>query len=192
VKSNGAFASGMLVENSEADLSSQYMHLFAGLRPLFECPRRTLAAQGNAKDNAAGAVARMICKNMDVVPLDQVHVSSFHFHLRGFSIDTFMMQGLPILLSTLPLKNDFLENWPVFRAVFHLMQSRPSALAPYIDQLLSVLSYVLNPEGPDQLGNEMRQEVLELVGLFNLQAPEKVQAGGWASISPLLSSCGEQ
>ena len=81
-------------------------------------------------------------------------------------------------MSALPLKNDYLENRPVFRAVFHLVQSNPSVLGPYIDQLLSVFSHVLNPEGPDQLGEETRRGVLELVGLFNSQAPEKIQAAG--------------
>lgn len=81
VKSNGAFASGMLVEHSDTDLSSQYMHLLAVLRPLFELPGEgPLAAQCNSRDNAAGAVARMICKNTGAVPLDQVRVDC-RFHI---------------------------------------------------------------------------------------------------------------
>ena len=72
VQSNGAFASGMLVENTEADLSSQYLPLLAALRPLFEVTEGSPHARLNAKDNATGAVARMITKNTEAVPLDQV------------------------------------------------------------------------------------------------------------------------
>ena len=87
-------------------------------------------------------------------------------------------------MSALPLKNDYLENRPVFRAVFHLVQSNPSTLGPYIDQLLSVFSYVLNPDGPDQLGDETRRGVLELVAMFNSQAPDKIQAAGLSVYLP--------
>ena len=65
----------MLVENSEADLSSQYLHLLAALRPLFEVAEGSSNARLNAKDNATGAVARMITKNTDAVPLDQASYS---------------------------------------------------------------------------------------------------------------------
>ena len=80
---------------------------------------------------------------------------------------TSTLQVLPIFMSCLPLKNDYLENRPVFRSVFHLVQSKPTVLGPYIDQLLGVFSYVLNPDGPDQLGDETRRGVLELVTMFN-------------------------
>lgn len=72
VQSNGAFATGMLVENSEVDLSSQYMNLLNALRPLFDVPEGAPAARFNARDNATGAVSRMILKNTAAVPLDQV------------------------------------------------------------------------------------------------------------------------
>ena len=87
-------------------------------------------------------------------------------------------------MSCLPLKNDYLENRPVFRSVFHLVQSKPTVLGPYIDQLLGVFSYVLNPDGPDQLGDETRRGVLELVTMFNAQAPDKIQAAGLSVYLP--------
>lgn len=75
VQSNSAFALGMLVENTEADLSSQYLHFLSALRPLFQCPEGAPAAHFNARDNATGAVARMIIKKTEAVPLDQVRLS---------------------------------------------------------------------------------------------------------------------
>jgi len=164
VQSNGAFAAGMLIENSEADLSSQYLPLLTALRPLFEVNDGSTPAALHAHDNAAGAVARMIVKNTAAVPLEQV---------------------LPILIGCLPIKTDFLENRPIFRAIFHLVHTNAGVLAPYLDKLLNVFAYVLNPDGPDQLGNETRAGILELLMLFNSQVPEKVQAAG---LSIYLSS----
>ena len=72
VRSNAAFAAGVLVENSDLDLSAQYLHILAGLRPFFVVAPESPATQFNARDNAAGAVARLILKNTAAVPLDQV------------------------------------------------------------------------------------------------------------------------
>jgi hypothetical protein len=62
----------MLIENSEVDLSSQYLPLLGTLRPLFDVNESSTTAALHAHDNAAGAVARMIIKNTAAVPLDQV------------------------------------------------------------------------------------------------------------------------
>lgn len=54
------------------DLSALYMQLLGGLQPFFEIPPNADSARLNARDNASGAVARMIVKNTAAVPLDQV------------------------------------------------------------------------------------------------------------------------
>lgn len=72
VHSNAAFAIGQLVENSDLDLSSQYLMILGALRPHFEAGPDASAAKLNARDNAAGAVSRLIIKNTAAVPLDQV------------------------------------------------------------------------------------------------------------------------
>lgn len=163
VHSNAAFAVGVLVEHSAVDLSPQYLHLLAALRPLFEVPSDAPTAKLNARDNAAGAVSRMILKNSDAIPLDQV---------------------LPVIVGILPLKNDFLENRPVFRALFHLFRRVPGVIAPYLDQLLPVFAHVLDPSGPDQLGDEVRAELIQLVQALNAENPAKIQAAG---LSPFAS-----
>ncbi|KZP16609.1 ARM repeat-containing protein [Athelia psychrophila] len=157
VQSNAAFASGLLIEYSEVDLSPQYLHLLAAFRPLFVVAPEAPAAKQNAKDNAAGAVARLIVRNTAAVPLDQV---------------------LPVFVETLPLKSDFLENRPVFRALFHLFRAYPQTLYPYMDRLLSVFAHVLDPSGEDQIGDEARAELIALVGALNREDPAKVQAAG--------------
>ena len=159
VHSNAAFAVGVLVEHSTVDLSPQYLHLLAALRPHFEVAPDAPAAKFNARDNAAGAVSRMIIKNTTAIPLDQV---------------------LPVIVGVLPLKNDFLENRPVFRALFHLFRSAPDAVALYLDQLLPVFAHVLDPSGPDQLGDDVRAELIQLIRALNAENPLKIQAAGLA------------
>jgi len=63
---------GMLLENTNADLSGQYMTVLAALQPLFQVSADARSVQFNARDNACGAVGRMIVKNVDAVPLHQV------------------------------------------------------------------------------------------------------------------------
>ena len=80
----------------------------------------------------------------------------------------------------LPLKNDFLENWLVFKALFHLFHMALGVLVPYVDQLLRVFAHVLDPSGPDQLGDETRAELLTLVNALNNENPAKVREAGLA------------
>ncbi|KIJ55832.1 hypothetical protein M422DRAFT_63753 [Sphaerobolus stellatus SS14] len=157
VQSNAAFATGMLIENSNADLSGQYLPVLGALQPLFNVTEGSRPVAYNARDNACGAVARMMIKNTDAVPLGQV---------------------LPIWFGSMPLKNDFLENRPVFRAIFHLIQARSGDVAPYIDQILGLFAFVLNPDGPDMLGDESRRAIIEHVAVLNQQIPDKIQAAG--------------
>lgn len=163
VQSNAAFAIGQLVENTEIDLSPQYLHLLAALRPLFAVTSDASAAKLNAKDNAAGAVGRLLLRNSAAIPLDQV---------------------LPIFVDALPLKNDYLENRPVFRAIFHLFRTNGAALYPFLDRLLQVFGQVLDPSVQEQVGEEIRGELIQLIGAVNAEDPAKVQASGLAMYLP--------
>ncbi|KAJ6607522.1 armadillo-type protein [Mycena sp. CBHHK59/15] len=157
VLSNAAFAVGLLVENTDMDLTPQYLQLLGALRPLFNTPPDAPANVMNARDNAAGAVGRLIVRNVAAVPLDQV---------------------LPVLVNALPLRHDVLENRPVFRALFFLFRTNSAALHPYIGSLLPVFAHVLNPDGPDQLGDEIRGELIQLIGALNAQDSGAIQAAG--------------
>lgn len=159
VQSNAAFATGQLIENSEADLSPQYMQLLTALQPLFSVEPEAPAPRLNAKDNAAGAVARMILRNASAVPLDKV---------------------LPVFIAALPLKNDYLENRPVYTAIFQLFSANGQAMYPYLDQLLQAFAYVLDPSVADQIGDEIRAQLIQLIGAINAEDPAKVQSSGLA------------
>lgn len=164
VQCNAAFASGLLIEHSEVDLSAQYLQILAALRPIFDAAPDAPAAKLNARDNAVGAVARMIVKNTAAVPLDQV---------------------LPVFLNALPLRNDYLENRPVFRAIFHLFKTQPALLHPHLDKLLQVFAFVLDPTNTsDQIGDEVRGELIGLLSLLNHEEPAKVQAAGLTAFVP--------
>jgi hypothetical protein len=142
VQSNACFAIGLLVEHSEIDLLPQYMHVLGALRILFNVSPTDPSAKPNAKDNAAGAVARLIICNTAAVPLGQV---------------------LPVLIGSLPLKIHYIENHPVFRAIFHPMRTNLQSLLPFMDQLLAVFAHVLDPSGLEQIGDETGAELIALV-----------------------------
>ncbi|KAF8266131.1 ARM repeat-containing protein [Lactarius quietus] len=163
VQSNAAFATGLLVENSEQDLSPQYIALLGALQPLFDLPTDAPAPRLNARDNACGTVARLILRNAAAVPLAQV---------------------LPVLIGALPLQNDMLENRPVFRAVLFLFQTQPDVLSPYLDALLRIFGHVLDPSKPDQVGDEVRAGLIGLIAALNAQSPEKVQQAGLTPFIP--------
>ncbi len=163
VLSNAAFGLGLLVEHSQMDLSPQYMQLLSALQPLFTVPAGSPPARFNARDNGAGAVARLIVRNTGAIPLEQV---------------------LPLWLSALPLKNDFLENRPVFRCIFHLFSTQSAALLPYLDTLLAVFAVVLDPNQADQISDDIRRDLINLIGLLNGEDPGKIQAAGLAAFVP--------
>lgn len=80
------------------------MQILQPLYPFFNFSNSKI----NITDNACGCVARMIVKAPNAVPLDQV---------------------LPLLLSNLPLKQDFQENDPVFSCIFLLLKmEHPSVI----------------------------------------------------------------
>ncbi|CAO3681569.1 unnamed protein product [Rhizopus stolonifer] len=143
VRSNGAYALGVLVSNSQVDLSTQYPALLTTLYPLFQ-PQ----AVPNITDNAAGAVARMIVSRPDAVPLDQV---------------------LPVFTSVLPLKADFAENEPVFHCIFQLFRANNSFVHGQVPNFLPIFSHVLMNEG--QILDDTRSELVQLIRALNAQLP---------------------
>ncbi|PFH51906.1 hypothetical protein AMATHDRAFT_58124 [Amanita thiersii Skay4041] len=159
VLSNAAFAIGLLVENTEVDLSGQYHNILTALRPLFGVTSDSPVARLNAKDNAAGAVARMIARNFTAVPLDQV---------------------MPVFIGALPLQNDFLENQAVFRALFHMFRTDTTPLRPYTEQLLRIFLHVLDPSSPNQLSDSTRRELIHLIGALHAESPQAIQDAGLA------------
>ncbi|KAI9363287.1 armadillo-type protein [Pilaira anomala] len=143
VRSNAAYALGILVGNSQIDLSSQYPIILTALHPLFQNQ-----PVPNITDNATGAVARLIIARPDAVPLDQV---------------------LPVFTSVLPLKIDFAENEPVFNCLFSLFRANNTFVHSQIPNFLPIFHHVLSHE--DQLNDDTRVELIALLRVLNNQSP---------------------
>ncbi|ORX55218.1 ARM repeat-containing protein [Hesseltinella vesiculosa] len=143
VRSNATFALGMLVSQSQIDLSSQYPTILQALHPIFQDQ-----SFQNATDNATGAVARLILAHPDAVPLDQV---------------------LPVMTSALPLKVDFAENEPVFECLFQLFRSNNAFVVGHIPQFLQIFTMVLSDE--EQLTESTRNQLIELIRALHAQSP---------------------
>ena len=157
VRSNSAFAIGVLVENSQTDLSTHVLTILTALQPFFAVPEGSPPALYNARDNAAGAMSRMISHNADAIPLDQV---------------------VPAIVHVMPLQFDPLENNPVYRAIFALFRTRSDVVMAHLDGLLPAFAYNLDPEHEDDTTPEVRQELRALVDALRAQVPDQIQAAG--------------
>ncbi|KAJ9474929.1 Importin subunit beta-4 [Pseudozyma hubeiensis] len=156
VRSNAVFASGVLIENTQTDLSPHFPQLLNAIRPFFEKSQNESDEVQTARDNACGCLSRMIIKNADAVPLDQ---------------------ALPILFSSLPLQKDMAEWSPVLRCMIDLIQANNAVASQNIDTILQLFAHVLAGD-EDNLGALLRGQVCGFVSQLNTQIPDKVQAAG--------------
>ncbi|KAI8455660.1 karyopherin Kap123 [Phakopsora pachyrhizi] len=152
VRSNAAFFLGSLVFWTDIDITSQYMRILEGLQPLFIiADDRMKEKSERAKDNAAGAIARMILKNKSALPLDQV---------------------LPAFFEALPLKQDFLESAKCFDAIHDLVKEQHPSIQAQFEHILSVFSHVLTnsapsvPEDKAMITPETRAQIIGLIQVF--------------------------
>ncbi|KAI9627389.1 hypothetical protein KEM48_009876 [Puccinia striiformis f. sp. tritici PST-130] len=147
VRSNAAFFVGSLAYWTPVDISSQYLSILECLQPLFtvlDDPSREKSER--AKDNAAGAIARMILKNKAALPLDQDFAESSKCFEALFEL---IQQSHPLVEA----------HFEHILAVFaHVLQNSVPAVseekamipAETRDQLVTLLRQ-LNTRVPDQL-----------------------------------------
>ncbi|KAL9102305.1 MAG: hypothetical protein Q9163_002523 [Psora crenata] len=149
-KSNTAYAIGLLQEHSEDDRAvlKQFPTILSQLEPLLH------TSEARSRDNAAGCVSRMIMKHPDRVPLAQV---------------------LPALVEILPLREDFEENEPVYDMIVGLYSKGEPNIVSQTPQLLPILAEVVAPEPKDQLKDETREKISQLVKYVAGKHPEEVQ-----------------
>lgn len=117
VKSNAAFAIGMICKSSPADISPRYPEILAKLYPLLQA-----TSNEPMVDNACGAICRMILSRPALVPNDQV---------------------LPVVINCLPLSRDFAENAPVYRCIRFLFEKQDNSLLSLLPKLVPILVNVL-------------------------------------------------
>ncbi|KAI9818800.1 MAG: hypothetical protein M1827_007620 [Pycnora praestabilis] len=148
-KSNAAFAVGLLAEKSTNDreILKVYSTILAKLEPLLQTPTARLL------DNSAGCVSRMIMKHKSHVPVEEV---------------------LPALVGLLPLREDYDENEPIYRMIVQLYQSGDATVRGLTPRLIPAFARVLGPPN-EQLNDESREQLVELVKYLHKQQPALIQ-----------------
>lgn len=144
VRSNSAYAIGLLCEYTKMDLTPHFMDILQKLQPLFEGGNHRLA-----KDNAIGCTSRMIISRPHAMPITQL---------------------LPVIIANLPLKDDFAENQPVYKMICQLYRANNQDIMNFTEQLIPVFTSVLS--GPqEQLKDSSREELVSLCVALNHQFP---------------------
>ncbi|KAL2477536.1 ARM repeat superfamily protein [Forsythia ovata] len=129
---NAAFCVGELCKNGGNSALRYYDDALRGLYPLFGESEPDNAV----RDNAAGAVARMIMVHPEAIPLNQV---------------------IPVFLKVLPLKEDKEESIAVYSCICNLVLSSNSQILSNVPQLVDIFAQVAaspveTPEVKTQIG----------------------------------------
>ncbi|XP_019169356.1 PREDICTED: importin-4 [Ipomoea nil] len=114
---NAAFCAGELCKNGGESVLKYYGQVLHGLYPLFGESEPDNAV----RDNAAGAVARMIMVHPESIPLNQV---------------------LPVFLKVLPLKEDQEESMAVYSCICNLVLSSNSQILSLVPELVNIFAQV--------------------------------------------------
>ncbi|CAI0431289.1 unnamed protein product [Linum tenue] len=142
---NAAFCVGELCKNGGELSVKYYGDVLRGLYPLFGDSEPDNAV----RDNAAGAVARMIMTYPQSIPLNQV---------------------LPVLLKALPLKEDHEESMAVYSCISTLLfSSNPQILAVVPDLVNVFAQVVVSPVESPEVKAEIGRAFSHLVSQYGQQ-----------------------
>ncbi|KAM4808132.1 importin-4 [Rhinophrynus dorsalis] len=117
VRSNSVYGLGVLAQHGGQTMHQHYPKLLALLSSIIgsEQNRRVL-------DNVCGAVCRMVLTHPGGVPVEQV---------------------FPVLLRSLPLKEDFEENATVFRCIVFLYENSPQQIIGHLKDITHIVAHVI-------------------------------------------------
>lgn len=142
---NAAFCVGELCKNGGESALKYYGDILRGLYPLFGDSEPDDAV----RDNAAGAVARMIMVNPQSIPLNQV---------------------LPVLLKVLPLKEDFEESMAVYNCISTLVLSSNPQILSLVPELVNLFAeVVVSPEESSEVKSQVGMAFAHLISLYGQQ-----------------------
>lgn len=142
---NAAFCVGELCRNGGESTLKYYSDILRRLYPLFGDSESDDAV----RDNAAGAVARMIMVHHDAIPLNQV---------------------LPVLLKVLPLKEDHEESMAVYSCVCNLVFSSNPQILSLVPELVNLFALVvLSPVETSEVKAQVGRAFGHLVSLYGHQ-----------------------
>jgi hypothetical protein len=136
VRGNAAYGVGILVFYSNNNYSSLYPNIFNSLSKLLskvqkqesqvdEDDEETKDVIHRSYANASGCVARLVLKQQDVVPVNEV---------------------LPVLIAHLPLQAAFEENTPIFQLFSRLYQSGDESIVQFTPKIIEIFSHAFLQE----------------------------------------------
>ncbi|KAK1594076.1 hypothetical protein QYE76_027184 [Lolium multiflorum] len=142
---NAAFCVGELCKNGGAAALRYYPDILQGLHRLFADSEPDLAV----RDNAAGAIARMIMVQPQSIPLNQV---------------------LPVFINALPLKEDHEESMAVYSCLCNLLlSSHPQILAQVAEVIHVFAQVVVSPDESDEVKTIIGKAVSYLISSYGQQ-----------------------
>ncbi|XP_074580096.1 uncharacterized protein LOC141836490 [Curcuma longa] len=142
---NAAFCVGEFCKNGGVAALRYYGDILRALYPLFSDSESDFAV----RDNAAGAVARMIMAQSHAIPLNQV---------------------LPVLLKALPLKEDFEESMTVYTCICGLVISSNPMVIPLIPDVVNIFAQVIvSPIESEEVKNQIGLAITHLISLYGNQ-----------------------
>ncbi|MQL91136.1 hypothetical protein Taro_023748 [Colocasia esculenta] len=142
---NAAFCVGELCKNGGPPTLKYYGEILRALFPLFGDSEPDDAV----RDNAAGAVARMIMVQPQSIPLNQV---------------------LPVFLKALPLKEDHEESMTVYSCVCDLVLSSNPQILPLVPDVVNVFAQVaVSPDEAPEIKARVGIAFSHLISLFGNQ-----------------------
>uniref|UniRef100_A0A7N1A085 Importin N-terminal domain-containing protein n=1 Tax=Kalanchoe fedtschenkoi TaxID=63787 RepID=A0A7N1A085_KALFE len=142
---NAAFCAGEMCRNGGEPSLKFYDNILRGLHPLFGDSEPDAAV----RDNAAGAVARMIMVHPEAIPLNQV---------------------LPVFLKVLPLKEDREESLAVYSCICNLVMSSNSQILLLAEELVKIFAQVIaSPDESSDAKIQVGRAFSHLVSLYGHQ-----------------------
>eukprot|EP00891_Asterochloris_glomerata_P009671 jgi/Astpho2/9671/e_gw1.00146.14.1_t len=147
-RQNAAYCAGLLAQHCPQQVHGQLGQLLQVLSPLFSQDERP-----TTRDNACGAVGRLILALGAHMPVDQV---------------------LPVMLGALPLREDFDEAQPVYSSLCHLATNPNSAqgVVPQVPAIVQALGAVAVQEAAPL---EVRRSVAGVVQQLASQHAAQLQ-----------------
>ncbi|KAK9452037.1 armadillo-type protein [Limtongia smithiae] len=166
VRSNAVYGLGLLSEFSQSadEIVAVYPKIFQKLQQLLVSDVENFRSVGNI----CGCVARMTYSHPERVPLSDV---------------------LPPLVYSLPLKDAFEENDPIYRLIVQLYKNQDPTVQGLTERILQALETVFGNESTDNKqfeSDEIRTSVIELLRYINQSNPGMIPAD--SSIARAISA----
>lgn len=142
---NAAFCAGEICKNGGAAALKYYGDILRSLHNLFS----NSESDDAVRDNAAGAIARMIMVQPQSIPLNQV---------------------LPVFIKSLPLKEDHEESMTVYGCICGLLLSSHPQILPLVPDVIHVFAQVVvSPDESDEVKTNIGKAVSHLISVYGQQ-----------------------